>query len=102
MDSDPIEIEDIGIFAALSVLLFLMVWVIRLLRNLDSTRVDKVCSGGPSMSLTQGQLTNLFYYATPCDYQHPLKTGASCLLQTALGPIPSTNLNIKAKLKCDE
>jgi hypothetical protein len=90
MDPDPIEIEDIGIFAALSVLLFLMVWVIRLLRNLDSTRVDKVCSGGPSVSLKKGQLTGL------------LGTDAvSSALATMIGSVPTDDLNINAKLKCD-
>lgn len=90
MDSDPIEIEDIGIFAALSVLLFLMVWIIRLLRNLDSTRVDKVCAGGPSVSLKKGYLSGL------------LGTDVvSSALATMIGSVPTDDLNIKAKLKCD-
>ena len=96
MDSDPIEIEDIGIFAALSVLLFLMVWVIRLLRNLDSTRVNKVCSGGPSVSLTLGELSNLIGGDSRFSFE------AVNVIKKRVGIVPPTNLNIKAKLRCDE
>ena len=92
MDSDPIEIEDIGIFAALSVLLFLMVWVIRLLRNLDQTRIDKVCAGGPSVSLTKGQLSGLF---------DGTASFAAGIISGTVGTVPTNDLNIKANLKCD-
>jgi hypothetical protein len=96
MDPDPIEIEDVGILVALLTLFFLMVWIIRLLRNLDQTRIDKVCSGGPSVSLTQGELSNLIGGDTTDWY------GAAKAIKKKVGIVPPTNLNIKAKLKCDE
>jgi len=95
MDPDPIEIEDVAILVALLTLFFLMVWIIILLRKMDQTKFDKVCSGGgPSISLTQGELTNLL------DTSGLLSPGHAIKIITS--DIPSTNLNIKANLKCDD
>ena len=91
MDPDPIEIEDVAILVALLTLFFLMVWIIVLLRKMDQTKFDKVCAdGGPSVSLTQGQLSGLLG-----------TDSTSQALSTMVGSVPSTNLNIKANLKCD-
>lgn len=91
MDPDPIEIEDVAILVALLTLFFLMVWIIVLLRKMDQTKFDKVCAdGGPSISLTQGELTSLLD-----------ASGSGHLIKKITGDVPSTNLNIKANLKCD-
>jgi hypothetical protein len=92
MDPDPIDIEDIGILVALLTLFFLMVWIIRLLRNLDQTRIDKVCAGGPSVSLTKGQLSGLFDGTV---------SFAAGIISGTVGTVPTNDLNIKANLKCD-
>jgi hypothetical protein len=91
MDPDPIEIEDVAILVALLTLFFLMVWIIVLLRKMDQTKFDKVCAGGgPSISLTQGQLSSLLG-----------SDDVSWALSSLVGSVPTTNLNIKANLKCD-
>jgi hypothetical protein len=92
MDPDPIDIEDVGILVALLTLFFLMVWIIRLLRNLDQTRINKVCSGGPSVSLTKGQLSGLF---------DGTASGVAAFISATVGTVPTNDLNIKANLKCD-
>ena len=91
MDQDPIEIEDICILVSLLTLFFLMVWIIVLLRRVDESKFDKVCSGGPTVSLTKGQLSNLLG-----GYE------ASAMKTLFLGDnVPSIDLNITSKLKCD-
>jgi len=91
MDANPIEYEDLFLLGSLIVLLGLFIWVIYVFKNLDSSRIDKVCSTGPSVSFTKGQLSDLL--------QGDIVLS---LFKSKYGSVPATDLKVTATFKCGE
>ena len=81
MDDSDITFVDITVLLVVFVLVFLMAWVIKIIYNIQESKIDSVCKKGFTLNLKKGQLfnTNILGIETP---------------------VPSEDLSINFNLNC--
>ncbi len=85
MDDDA-SLVDYVVLVILVALAFLVAWVIKLVYQLDQTKIEKFCSKGLSVPLKQNQISD----AIP---KFPFR-------DSALGQMPPQDTEIKFKFNC--